>query len=205
MESRPDRGDGRFVLGLDLGQAADFTALAIGEIVDRNPVRIFLGHLRRFPLNTPYPVQVDGVAKEVERMKERGQLIVVVDQTGVGRPVVDLFRAARMGVVLWPVTIATSAMGAARRNPETHDWTVPKKDIIGALMSCAHAGRLEISPKLPDARVLKKEMLDYRMKINTNANLEFDVWREGAHDDLLFAAGFVCWAANRWASPGGLL
>lgn len=206
MEPRTHQGGSgdRYVLGLDLGQAADFTALGIVKIVPDTPYRLILGHLRRFPLNTPYPDQVSGVAREVERTMERGAAVMAIDHTGVGRPVVDMFRAAKLGINIWPVSIATSAMGAAKRNPETNNWVVPKKDLIGSLITMAHSGRLEISDRLPDAKILKKELQNFRMKINTNANLEFEAWRESDHDDLVLAVALACWAAQRWASPGGL-
>jgi hypothetical protein len=128
-----------------------------------------------------------------------------VDHTGVGRPVVDLFKAARLGVPIWPVTIATSAMGAARRDEQTGDWTVPKKDLIGAMTALAHQGRLSVSDQLPEARTFKEELRNFRMKITAASNLTFEAWRENDKDDLVLAVAMVCWAAQRWGTPGGLM
>lgn len=196
-----------FVLGLDLGQTTDFTALAVGELVPVKPVQVLIRHLERLPKQTPYPVQVAIVGEKVERVKEMGRTLLVVDQTGVGRAVVDSFRVARLGVPMWPVTIASSAMGHAKRDPTTADWVVPKKDLIGAMVALAHAGQLQISGALPAdiQRIAKDELKNFRMKITAAANITFEAWREGEHDDIVLAMALVCWAAQRWASPGGLV
>jgi hypothetical protein len=214
------------VVGLDLGQAADYTALAIGEIrpewrrvaipenaalglrrevTHQRSFALAVRHLQRFPLRTPYPDQVAGVASVVARTRELGPTLLVVDHTGVGRAVVDLVRAAGLAVPLWPVTIATSAMGQARRDAATGEWTVPKKDLVGALISLAHGGRLAVADRLPEARLLQEELRTFRMKITAAANLSFEAWREGQHDDLVLAVALACWAAQRWAVPGGLI
>lgn len=212
MESKPDRPGGgtlspAFVLGLDLGQTTDYTALCFGEIVPAKPIELLVRHLDHFPKQMPYPDQVAAVGGHVEALKERGRVLLVVDQTGVGRPVVDMFRAARLGVTMWPVTIATSAMGAAKRDPERGDWTVPKKDLIGAAVSLMHGGQLKVAGGLPPAmvRIFKAELASFRVKITSSANMTFDTWREGEHDDLVLAVALACWAAARWAAPGGLV
>lgn len=45
-------------------------------------------HLERFPLGMPYPQQVKRVVNLTKRLG--GHPLIVADQTGVGRPVVDL-------------------------------------------------------------------------------------------------------------------
>ena len=98
-----------FYVGLDLGQSNDYTALAVvektkaGETGDAPDLH--LRYLERYPLRTPYPEMVARVAALVEdpqlrsthldsflghRVLEEPELLV--DATGVGRPVVDLFK-----------------------------------------------------------------------------------------------------------------
>lgn len=193
-----------FIVSIDLGQANDFTAVAIGEIVAGDPYAVQIRHLQRFKLHTPYPEMVDAIGDLTKRVRDLGRTIMTVDATGVGRPVVDLFKKANLGVVIWPVTIATSAMGQARRD-EYGMWTCPKKDLIGALVALAHGGQLAVSDRLPDAAVFKEELRNFRMKITADANLTYGAWRDGVHDDLVLAVALVAWAAQRWASPGGLM
>jgi hypothetical protein len=64
-----------------------------------------LRYLERLPLGTSYP---DVVAHLGEVIAELGPSTLVVDATGVGGPVVDLFQEARMGERLVAVTIIGS-------------------------------------------------------------------------------------------------
>lgn len=195
----------RFVAGLDLGQASDFTALSVAELLPTNPFEAHVRHLERFPLQTPYPQIVSAVHDRVAAIRAMGALLLVVDQTGVGRAVVDLFRVAGLKVPMWPVTIATSAMGQARRDPHTHDWTVPKKDLVAALQTLAHSDRLKVAQSLREAETLTDELTKFRMKYTAAANITYEAWREGDHDDLVLAVAMTCWASLRWANPGGLI
>ena len=87
-----------FYVGLDLGQAADFTALAVLEAVSAEEVErgLHLRHLERFPLRTPYTAVADGVVALVERLRGltllREEPDLLVDNTGVGRAVTDVLR-----------------------------------------------------------------------------------------------------------------
>ena len=86
----------RHFIGLDLGQAADFTALAVLSGVFANGAKpIFqVGHLERFALGTSYPDIVRQVVKLTHRPELGETWELVIDGTGVGRAVVDLFKEA---------------------------------------------------------------------------------------------------------------
>ena len=89
----------RFFVGLDLGQARDYTALAIlertesgGEIdavtfARRKVILHRIRHLERLPLGTSYPQVVARVAAVMEMIGQSGQCELIVDATGVGRPI----------------------------------------------------------------------------------------------------------------------
>ena len=79
--------DLRYTLGLDLGQAKDYTAVAIGQWVrDEPPYTVDVRHLQRFPLGTPYPVIVGKIEDMLNRAPLCGECDLVIDATGVGRP-----------------------------------------------------------------------------------------------------------------------
>jgi len=44
---------------------------------------------------------------------------------------------------------------------------------------------------------LKKEMMDMRVKATPAGNEQFGAWREGEHDDLVFAVALACWGAKK--------
>src|SRR6516225_6387046 len=190
---RPD-----YFLGLDLGQTRDFTALAVlerhplsnaGTAVE--PPEYALRHLHRFPLGTPYTQIVPAVAA-LTRAGPLAESPVVVDQTGVGRAVVDLMRRAVGWVV--PVTITG---GHAVTMSEDRSFHVPKKELVTCLQVVMQSRRLRIARGLHEAALLVRELQQFQVKITTAANETFGVWREGQHDDLVLAVALACWWAER--------
>lgn len=81
-------------------------------------------HLERLPLGTPYPAVASHVQKLLDAPPLRGQTELVVDATGVGRPVVDMLE--QRGLDCTPVTI-TGGDHVAR---DGHGWRVPKRDLV---------------------------------------------------------------------------
>src|SRR5262252_6529830 len=114
--------DIQYFVGLDLGQARDFTALAVlersrpaedpfRELLQREDwsefdlvaaqqtatkrERPYAGrHLRRFPLGTSYPATCDRIV-EVFAKPPVARATAVVDQTGGGRAGVDMMDRGR--------------------------------------------------------------------------------------------------------------
>ena len=75
-----------YFLGLDLGQAQDPAAIAVAEVPKSD---IHIRHLERLPLGTPYPKVIERVTAIIEKLPSAD---LVVDATGVGRPVIDQMR-----------------------------------------------------------------------------------------------------------------
>ena len=47
---------------------------------------------------------------------------------------------------------------------------------------------------------LKKELLNFRVKINISTSHDsYEAWREGDHDDLVLAVALACWRARKRA------
>jgi hypothetical protein len=184
-----------YILGLDLGQSQDFTALAA---LERHPAALpadkpdyALRHLRRFPLGTPYTAIVPAMAALRTNQPLR-EAPLVVDQTGVGRAVVDMLRQSAGCIV--PVTITG---GHAVTRAEDGSFHVPKKELVTALQVVLQAHRLQIARGLPDAAALVRELQQFQVKITVAANETFGVWRDGQHDDLVLAVALACWWAER--------
>ena len=180
-----------FVAGLDLGQTADFSALAILEIDDAGAEPTYtMKSLERFKLGTSYVAIVRQVAEWYTRPPLANSLLAV-DQTGVGRAVVDLMLAHP--AALWdliPITITAGHQVTANPDGSRH---VPKKDLVGALQVLMQSGRLTFSRKLKEVATLVKELENFKVKITTAANETFGAWREGQHDDLVLAAALAAW------------
>ena len=106
-----------YFVGVDLGQCRDYTAIAVVERAERigpfdrvvfahrKLVSLCLRFLERVPLGTPYPEVVRRVVEVAGSRGLVGRCRLAVDGAGVGRPVVDLLRAARPGCALSPVIV----------------------------------------------------------------------------------------------------
>jgi hypothetical protein len=197
-------------VGVDLGQAQDPTAIVAIETevktdwhkevvggrwgepigVEREPLHRVI-HLERLPLQLPYPGQAARVATVMGHARlEKAALLV--DQTGVGAAVVEIFRQLGLrpiGVVITGGTVADAVRSGVDR------WNVPKLALISAMQAKLHGGRLKFPSALPEARVLATELSEFRMRFSEAGNLNFGA-RSGRHDDLVLALGLALW----WAS-----
>lgn len=52
-------------------------------------------------------------------------------------------------------------------------------------------GRIHL-PKTEEAVALQKELKNYTIRVNENANPEFGAFKVGTHDDLVTALGLAC-------------
>jgi hypothetical protein len=135
-----------YFTGLDLGQARDFTALAVLErrtLPDvQAPSRLVghyaVRHLERFVLGTAYTAVCARLAQLFAIPPLAGSLLAV-DQTDVGRPVIDLVRGARIPAQVVPVTITAGHQATAA---DGGGWLVPKKELVSTLRVLLAARRL---------------------------------------------------------------
>jgi hypothetical protein len=182
-----------FYLGLDLGQRRDHTAIAV---VERRELRlgyrapefdgVWVRHLERVALGTPYPRVVERV-REILRHKElAGRCSLVVDETGLGGPVVDLLRRAQLGCEICPVTIT----GGARESQVGASWNVPKRDLLTGVQVLLEQGDLKIARKLRQAGALMQELMD----VNVRQTI-----RAGFGRERMGAASMTIWRLRwRW-------
>lgn len=181
--------------GLDLGQAADRTALIVAEQAGLPAAYSYdVRHIERPPLGVPYPAIVELVA---ERMARIPRTPLVVDGTGVGRAVVDLFRQIK-GLVLVPILITA---GDTVTRDEAGYWRVPKRDLVGVVQVLLQSKRLRYSDQLADVRTLMNELATFKATITAAGNDTYagSDWRTGAHDDLVLSLALCLWYAEREA------
>jgi hypothetical protein len=230
-----------YYVGLDLGQAQDYTALAVleqqlwtGPEVDwadfgvffpegvepggwvspsvvgplyaerilavnahylKGPLAadspLFLRHLMRYPLGTKYSEIVASVRTLLSREPFRRRMrrtSLLADKTGVGAAVVDSFY--QKGVYPIPISIH----GGSAVTEEVRGFRVPKRDLVASVQTLLQNGHLKIAPEMELAPVLKKELLNFRVKINpATAHDSYEHWREADHDDLVLATALACW------------
>jgi hypothetical protein len=178
----------RFVLALDLGQTAEFTALTVIEEGDGKPRALAVRHLRRFPPGTAYGAIGAAVAETV-RDGGLGRPPLVADLTAVGPGLLPSLRTAVRPAWVTPVLLTAGQTAGKEDDGLTR---VPKRDLVTALQLVLQERRLRVAPALPDAPLLVREMTAFRAKV-TLAESDAADWRERPADDLVLAVALAAW------------
>ncbi len=207
-----------FTMGVDLGKAKDYTAVAVVErlvrrtghvretyqgtgyleTVDHHHVR----HLERPRLGTPYDVIVGRLGELLASPPLAGNTALVVDATGVGAGILDMLRTAYTRGDLgdrWPVPVTITAGQAA------HGTNVPKYELVSVVEALLHQDRLVVEPGLAMAEALRRELQAFRAKTTSTGHTSFEAWRETDHDDLVLALCLACWYRHHYGKPRLLL
>jgi hypothetical protein len=195
-------------VGLDLGQATDFTALAVlqrprvypGAPIDQRRPVYSLRHLRRFPPATPYP-EIVAEVRELLQTPPLPGAVLVIDQTGVGRAVVRLLFDGlhnRVTGLFFPLTLSA---GHEETVTDAGGVYVPKKELVGVLQALLATQRLRIPRTLPDAALLVKEMENFKAKVSLAEAEELDSWRDGQQGDLVLAVALAAWFGEKEVPP----
>jgi hypothetical protein len=205
-----------WVVGVDLGQSTDPTAICVvehirgvldpGSELDRycgltthlqKPAeQMHVRHLERLPLGLSYPDVVQRVADLLARPPlNESRVEFVIDETGVGRAVGDIFVQA----ALEPKRVSTTA-GNEVTPAGLNRWHVAKGVLISNLDALLHKGVLRIAAALQEAGAMAEELKDFRRKVSDAGRATYAA-RVGRHDDLVLSVAIACWWASRPPPP----
>jgi hypothetical protein len=213
-------------VGVDLGKLTDPTALTImcrslsvntltglpekssrGDHLYRWEVRA----LKRYKLGTPYLAIVADVLRICNRRELQPAPRLVLDATGVGVAVTEMFTRALVDfpdVECHTISItagegASAVTNLTRANMVARgQWRVSKIQLIGAIREVLESRRFKVSKDpqtgkpIEFAEVLVKELTNFREKITESANLTYEA-RQGQHDDLVLATCLPIWLGSQ--------
>jgi hypothetical protein len=193
------RSPGRYIVGLDLGQSNDPTAVCVlhtySEREDPTSLaRQFFDvrHLQRLPLGLSYPVIVQDVITLLQRPPLAGASTeLVIDQTGVGAAVGDIFAHAGLKPIRVVITGGTEETQAGSLT-----YNVPKGVLISTLDARLHTSELRFAKDLREAPTMESELKDFRRHVSEAGRYSFEA-RTGKHDDLVLATAIALWRAVR--------
>ena len=184
--------DKRYILGLDLGQALDYTSLSIHE-------QVWLGEKYEYRLRyldrcrgIPYPEIVTKVSRILKSEKLIGfePATLVLDKTGVGAPIADLFRAG------WIRPVEITITGGQTASAVPGGYHVPKRDLVFSLLGIYQSGRYTVANGLKLSEALMNELSNFTVKINDKGNDTYESWRDSVHDDLVLSCALAIWYAE---------
>ncbi len=191
-----------YFTGLDLGQAQDYTAVAVLqktiEVVynEPKPPTYAVRHLERFAIGTSY----GDIREKIVRLFDTEPLSnsrLMIDGTGIGRPALRFFREATIQAQIKALTITNADLGKANIGVGI---SVPKQDLVAVLQLLLQARRLKVAPTLPEAETLINEFSNFKTKKPTASGESLDFWREAPHDDLVLAVAIAAWEGERQIS-----
>jgi len=204
-------------VGLDIGQSQDHTALTAVESaeiegggtervelwgdlytdVPQDAMQAYaLRHVQRFELGTPYPKVAEAVAQLMSTDPLQGDATLVVDATGVGRPVVEMLEEKD----LTPQSIWITGGDSVSR--DGREYRVPKRELASTIQALLQSGRLKFAEDLPLRDVLTEELRKFRAKINIDTGeASFEHWRERDTDDVVLALACALWHAENRSEP----
>src|SRR5215204_1873896 len=188
------------IIGLDLGQKQDYTAVAVVEKEERpdDKPMLRLRHLERYALGTPYGEQMDRVAELVGAIQKRSNLLrppqpeLIVDATGVGVGVIEMLKDRGLKYR------AVSITGGISESSGGGIYHVPKRDLVSRAVAPFEGKRLKIARNMRLVPELVKELENFKVKVNLRtAHDAYEAWREAEHDDLVLALALACWWAEK--------
>jgi hypothetical protein len=217
----------RLVMGVDLGQSVDPTAICVIEhcegVIDegsewerhcgltgglglqkKKAERWRVGHMERLALGTKYGDVVRHVAGllaapqlQADPSKNQNACELVIDAGGVGRGVAEMFTDAGLNPMCVQMTGGMKT-NWARKNT----WNVPTHELITLLDARINHDRfpLTFSKHLPEGEAFKQEIADFTRSVQAAGRMRYEA-REGKHDDMIMAVSMAVWWLSQPKHP----
>jgi hypothetical protein len=187
----------RLFLGLDLGQRADHSALALLERAEiptgefdhvhwrpLTSLTLTLRLIRLWPLNTPYleiASQTISLLRQLRPLSPQSLApVLALDASGPGAPILEILRGARSGAQLQPCLITAGHHESLAKDSTLN---IPRPLLLSHLRVLLERGRLVIPATLPHAPRLRDELAALSPS------------KTGPHDDLAIALALASHAA----------
>lgn len=189
------RDERMYAIGIDLGKEVDHSAMALVERVTQEGEDEFhVVGLKRWELRTEYRQIVKDTQAVLGREPALKDAPMVIDETGVGKPVVKLFMEAfQRGELGRNAPRGIIIHGGIDKAPHR----VPKLELVSTMLVLMQGGRLKFAGDLPLGDVVVKELRAFTAKISPTGQTQYESARERDHDDLVLSVAMACWAGRR--------
>ena len=190
-----------FIISLDPAQLRDWSAVAVVDMQYRPQERRFTYNL--VAMNRKQGLPYDKIVEWVVQIARRPEFnipqpgTVILDATGVGIAVNDMFRAKRIR------TRAVTITAGNTLNRQEATIHLGKARLIGTFLGAFDSGKVHVNPNMPIWPALEKEMLSFRAEMSVQGNAKFEA-APGEHDDMLFSLALAVWYGEEIKRGGKL-
>jgi phage FluMu gp28-like protein len=165
---------GDYYAGVDFGKLQDYSVISV---LKREGEKLKLIYIHQFPLGTPYTHVIGHLVRAQQKFQFH---LVLVDQTGLGEPVLEETR--NQGV--------TCAEGLT--------FTLQaKEDLLTTLKIAMEQNRLAI----PYHRQLCQQINEQQFEYSKSGHLQFS-HPPNSHDDMLWSLALAVYASTQAPPPG---
>ena len=193
----------RYLLGVDLAKAMDFSTFAVIEMIWDPEIKNYRYHLRGLDKiqGVDYPKITDMIITTFKQLQEENKKeireggvpvsdgpYVCMDASGLGAPIRDfllesgVFSGGKFGEKLFPVVFTGGE--SARRDPDTNNYNISKALIIGNFGNLMQRGRFDYASDLQALPQLEKEIDSFKYYLTPSGHTGFSA-ESGQHDDLI--------------------
>lgn len=199
-----------YIIGVDLAKRYDRTAITVLERTplpnppaiedgapDEDPLLLRCVYCHQPPQRTAYQKIAEFCAQLIEHPKLKGRVNLVLDMTGVGDGVKELFdQLAALDGLVWTIVITPGQR--VNKRPDMA-YTVPKKDLVDAVLIALQRKRLFANPNDPwDMEVLRKQMFAFKRKIDPRTmQVSLESIDESVHDDACLSLCLAVWLSTQ--------
>lgn len=193
LAKKPVVIDRTVFVGVDLGQRGSHSAVVALERFEVMPEeyadvlrgvgprrRYVVRQVERVGLGTKYSEVVMRVKRMVEQVVAMtgARVVLVVDESGVGVPVVEMMREVGLGGCCWLMPFVITSGQVATGS------SVPRAELVTKMQLMAERGELEIAAGCRHGAELERELV------------HLQVGKGAECDDLAVALALACWRAK---------
>jgi len=210
---------GDISVGVDLGRKQDYTAIVGAEVIDGKNDEFNIPLFERLQLGTPFRdaigrlIEVRDWIKKMQnkRDRERGRfpseiqrsspIEILVDASGLGDPVVEEMRHRGLEIT----GVLLTGGNKCTKVKEKNGWAlhIPKSALVSRLQVLAQGHRIHFTRESSLVENMIEELENFTLKVTSSANLQFEPFTTGVHDDLIVATALAVWKRRR--KPTGFL
>lgn len=205
------------IMGLDIGQKVDRTVITLLERLQgyaddpfegKNKVGktlYRLAYMKRLPLDTPTPQQVDIVRRTYDRIIEKYNKdrpagkseikpTLIMDLGHTGQSHFDEY--IELGMHVYGINFLGEA-ATSDRSPDRGVYNVRKIDLTSALSVLTENKRLIIPHDIPDRKLIIAELARFTWKFTRSGQTTAENLRDTDHDDIVSSLMVAAWYGEK--------